>query len=367
MLLIEKKIKQFSKKYSDYIAIETSDLKITYKKLYEYTLYLKKIFTALNKKNIIIYGEKKLFCILAILGCLFSGTTYIPVSKSVPLKRLKKIIEKTKSDILINCSNTEIKLDIKKINIYDLSFFEKKFIAKTYFKKKIKKNNDIAYIIFTSGSTGEPKGVCISYKSLEHYVIWLNKNFIIGPNNSCLQYADIGFDLSVADIYGTLTSAGRLYVIESEYDKILPARVIEEKKINHLVIVPSIIDLILNSNELKLLANVKKIFFCGEPLTKNHLKQIFKFNHNAVVLNAYGPTEFTCSCSSIKLNNNNYKQYLDYSMSFGKPNKGISFKIIDSVKKNIGELVISGKQMFNGYLDQKELNIMLTQHDPYLV
>jgi D-alanine--poly(phosphoribitol) ligase subunit 1 len=354
MLLIEKKLKQFSKKFANYIAIETCDFIITYKELYLYVSYLTKVLSSSKEKNIIIYGEKKSLCIIAILACLFSGITYIPVSKSTPLYRLKKIIKKTKSNIIINCSKIKINLKIKKINIHDLSFFKKEFISSTNFKKILK--NNIAYIIFTSGSTGEPKGVCISYKSLEHYVVWLNKNFFIGPKNSCLQYADIGFDLSVADIYGTLTSAGRLYVAESEYEKIFPAKIINEKKINNLVIVPSIIDLISNSDELKLLSNVKRIFFCGEPLTKNHMKKVFKFNSHVVVLNAYGPTEFTCSCSCIELNNNNYNQYSDASMSFGKPNKGIFFKLIDSYKKDIGELVISGKQMFENYLEQKELS-----------
>ena len=228
MLLIEKKLKQFSKKFANYIAIETCDFIITYKKLYQYVSYLKKKISSSKEKNIIIYGEKKSLCIIAILACLFSGITYIPMSKSTPLYRLKKIIKKTKSNIIINCSKNKINLKIKKINIHDLSFFENEFISSINFKKNLK--NDIAYIIFTSGSTGEPKGVCISYKSLDHYVVWLNKNFIIGPNNSCLQYADIGFDLSVADIYGTLTSAGRLYVVESEYDKIFPAKIIKEKK-----------------------------------------------------------------------------------------------------------------------------------------
>ena len=90
MLLIEKKLKQFSKKFANYTAIETCDFIITYKRLYQYVSYLTKVLSSSKEKNIIIYGEKKSLCIIAILACLFSGITYIPVSKSIPLNRLKK-------------------------------------------------------------------------------------------------------------------------------------------------------------------------------------------------------------------------------------------------------------------------------------
>ena len=143
--------------------------------------------------------------------------------------------------------------------------------------KKDEKINELAYIIFTSGSTGVPKGVCISRESLNHYVKWLYTKLKIPVGARCSQFPEIGFDLSVADIYGTLCSGGTLCPVDNNFSKIFPGRFIKNKKINFLVCVPSLIDIIRNSNDLnkqnfKLL---KRIFFCGEPLLKSQVRDIF--------------------------------------------------------------------------------------------
>ena len=123
-------------------------------------------------------------------------------------------------------------------------------------------NNNLAYIIFTSGSTGEPKGVCISRKSLDNYVKWLKLNFNIKKGFNCSQFPEISFDLSVADIYGTLCSGGTLIPAKTIYDKLFPGRFIKDKKINFLVCVPSLIDVIKNSSGLtkKNFTSLKSIF-----------------------------------------------------------------------------------------------------------
>ena len=136
-------------------------------------------------------------------------------------------------------------------------------------------NNNLAYIIFTSGSTGEPKGVCISRKSLDNYVKWLKLNFNIKKGFNCSQFPEISFDLSVADIYGTLCSGGTLIPAKTMYDKLFPGRFIKDKKINFLVCVPSLIDVIKNSSGLtkkKNLHLLNQFFFVANPYLNLKLK-----------------------------------------------------------------------------------------------
>ena len=116
-----------------------------------------------------------------------SKGTYIPISSQLPKKRIFKIISKAKADIII-CNSNKISF-YKKIFPKKIFFTEKNLtIKENNHIKAPSKNNKLAYIIFTSGSTGEPKGVCVSRKSLDHYVKWLNKNFKIKRDIIALNF-----------------------------------------------------------------------------------------------------------------------------------------------------------------------------------
>ena len=90
-------------------------------------------------------------------------------------------------------------------------------------------------------------------------------------------------------------------------------------------------------------------------MRKNHLKKIFECNKNIQVMNAYGPTEATVSCTIKKFNFKNYYNFCKPTASFGKPIKGFELSFASNNKKE-GELVISGDQVSNGYLNNSKLN-----------
>ena len=100
---------------------------------------------------------------------------------------------------------------------------------------------------------------------------------------------------------------GTLCPVDNNFSKIFPGRFIKNKKINFLVCVPSLIDIIRNSNDLnkKNLKLLKRIFFCGEPLLKSQVRDIFKAKKSLEIINAYGPTEATVSCTYKKITQKN--------------------------------------------------------------
>ena len=88
--------------------------------------------------------------------------------------------------------------------------------------------------------------------------------------------SEISFDLSVIDIYGTLCSGGTLCPADTIYTKSFPV-VLVKIKINFIVCVPSLIDVFKNSSGLtKNNFSKVKVFFCGEPLLKRQVKDLFK-------------------------------------------------------------------------------------------
>ena len=340
-------------KFPKKVAIKYANKKIFYIdfwkniKIYYYFFKFNKI-----KKLIIIENDcENEFCYIAIFACLLSKTTYIPISLNTPRLRIQEIINTVKPCAV---------LSIKKILNNNTTNINPEIILKK--KKIIKKNNnvslsEIAYVIFTSGSTGKPKGVCISRKALDHYVLWLKKNIFTNKSFKIPQFSRIGFDLSVVDIFGALCSGSTLYPLKNEFDRNFINKFISKNKINFWISVPSSVEMF---NSKKDLVTIKKIFFCGEPLKRSHLKKIFKINNKIIVYNTYGPTEATVSCSILKLTKNNFLKFCNPNASFGVPINDISFQFEKEFKhnkksNNMGELLISGPQLASCYFNNNEL------------
>ncbi|MFD7305242.1 amino acid adenylation domain-containing protein [Streptomyces pharetrae] len=68
--------------------------------------------------------------------------------------------------------------------------------------------DDLAYVIYTSGSTGAPKGVMISHAAARNTVDDINSRFGVGAGDRVLGLAQLGFDLSVYDVFGPLSAGG---------------------------------------------------------------------------------------------------------------------------------------------------------------
>eukprot|EP01135_Chromosphaera_perkinsii_P001181 Nk52_evm20s160 gene=Nk52_evmTU20s160 len=69
-----------------------------------------------------------------------------------------------------------------------------------------------AYIIFTSGTTGVPKGIIVSHRNAMTTINEMNRRYGITKKDVTFGLSKIDFDLSIWDIFGTL-SAGALLVL----------------------------------------------------------------------------------------------------------------------------------------------------------
>ena len=354
---IYKILKKICYKDSFSIAFKIDEKIITYKKFLEDCLIFSNYIKTKNFKNIGIIGDYEYLSYVSIFGTLISGKTYIPINQNLPIQKIKKIIKIAKIDLLSVSKISEKKYDILKIKKINL----KNLYLKKISEKKTTHNFDIAYVIFTSGTTGEPKGVPITRKNLYHYINWLINNFKVKKNSRCSQFPNIGFDLSVVDIFSTICGGGTLVIPRNIFHRNFPAQFIKKNNITHTVFVPSFIELMRNSAQLNKnnLVSLKNIFFCGEPLYQNQIEKLFKINRNLKIINAYGPSETTVSCTKLSLDKDNFKKYCHNTVSIGKCIKGIKIKLLynSNFKDKTYELLISGPQVFKGYLNNKNLNI----------
>lgn len=324
------------------VAVKHNDEILTYEALNRFANQLA-ILLKDAKTPLILYGHMSPFMIVGMIGSMKAGCGYVPLDTSIPQDRILSIINKIEPQFIFNTTDEQLEIE-------DISFISKDLLTGVKQNEdtvsKIK-DSDIAYTIFTSGSTGEPKGVQISYESLNLFTNWMLELNQVGSNQQWLNQAPFSFDLSVMSIYPCLMTAGTLNLVDKTMinkPKLL-YEMLEESKINVWVSTPSFMEMCLMLPRLTeaYYSNLKEFFFCGEILANKTAELLLQRFPSAYIYNTYGPTEATVAVTSILVTEEVINQY--NPLPVGLPQPGTKLSLTHE-----GELIISGKCVSEGYV-----------------
>ena len=345
-------ILQILKEKSNNKAYTVNDQSYSYKQLYKYVcnIYYFLLKENINKRPIVVFGHKEIYMKATFIACSLAGITYVPIDESMPRERVNQIINQVNPIFSIG-------IDISKEKINNIMNNENPMEINTIYLKP----EDIYYIIFTSGSTGIPKGVKITYKNLDSCINWLN-NVIKIKNSVILNQANFSFDLSVADLYLSLFTGSEHYILNNTFniDFNKTFEQLRNSNANLAVMTPSFADLLLLDKSFgkELMPNLKTILFCGEKLLKSTIIKLKERFNNLKIINSYGPTECTFAVTSIEID----KKMIDNDeIPVGVPKDDVNIYIIDENMNRlqdgqVGEIVIEGESVGNGYLKDVENN-----------
>ena len=324
------------------VAVKHNDEILTYEALNRLANQLAMILKD-AKTPLILYGHMSPYMIVGMVGSMKAGCGYVPLDTSIPQDRMLSIINKIEPQYIFNTTDEQIEIE-------HVSFISKDSLSSVKQDDTTVSNikdSDIAYTIFTSGSTGAPKGVQISYESLNLFTNWMLELNQVGSNQQWLNQAPFSFDLSVMSIYPCLMTAGTLNLVDKvmiNKPKLLN-QMLEEAKINVWVSTPSFMEMCLMLPRLTetYYSNLKEFFFCGEILAHKTAELLLQRFPSAYIYNTYGPTEATVAVTSILVTDEVLNQY--NQLPVGIPQPGTKLSLTDD-----GELIISGKCVSEGYV-----------------
>ena len=359
-------IKKLAHTQPEKMAFISSEKEITYRELWQKS----DLFSAfILKQNlpkhtpILVYGHMEPEMLVSFLGSVKAGHPYIPVDTSIPMERILKIIESSQTELVINVSELPLMIEgsLVKVVIPEeiISQTEDYFIDSSYWVK----NDETFYIIYTSGSTGNPKGVQISANNLQSFVNWMIEDFSIEGGLRFLNQAPFSFDLSVMDLYPSLSTGGTLFAISKEMiakPKML-FDALKNSKTEVWTSTPSFVQMCLmdpSFNE-ELLPELKVFLFCGEILPISICQQLIKRFPKAKIFNTYGPTEATVAVTFVEVTESLLDQY--QTLPVGEPKSDTKIVLVDENGSQIpdggkGEIIIVGPSVSIGYLGQPELS-----------
>ncbi|HEY7768578.1 amino acid adenylation domain-containing protein, partial [Longimicrobium sp.] len=222
----------------------------------------------------------------AMLGVLGAGGAYVPLDPAYPRERLGYMAEDAGITLIITDSAHADRLPEGAATL--LLDRERESIAAESadaFDSAVLPEN-LSHVIFTSGSTGRPKGVMIRHFSVVVLLHWLRENVTEEERSSVLFSTSVNFDVSIAEVFGTLAWGGKLVLVENA----LELATVEEEVV-HVSMVPSAAAELLRGGGIP--ASVKTLNLGGEALPNALAQGLYSLGTVQKVGNLYGPTEDT--------------------------------------------------------------------------
>ncbi len=217
---------------------------------------------------------------------------------------------------------------------------------------------NLAYLIYTSGSTGRPKAVAIEHRSAVAFVRWAQSVFSAGELAAVLASTSISFDLSVFELFVTLSSGGRVVLAANALAlPALPAAA----EVTLINTVPSAMAELVRAGALP--AGVRTVNLAGEPLKGSLARAVQELGVERV-LNLYGPSEDTTYSTCEVVERGSRRE-----PTIGRPIAGTWARLLDPRLQPVaagepGEIYLGGAALARGYLGRPELTAERFVPDP---
>lgn len=357
------RFKDVALKQPDRVAVTDANGSTTYGELLTLSKKYAGFFRAngiKENKTVGIFMERGVEYIASMLALWSVGAIYVPLDPQQPSARLESMIKQARIEaVVINQPNNLPIGEVLYLNITtmnDVDVFESDFEPQ---------GEDTAYIIFTSGSTGTPKGVVIQHKGFLNHLEIMIQILNMSPRDVIAQTASPSFDISVWQLVGALIVGASLVVVGRDQliDPDQMYRIVKEKSITVLEVVPSLISGYLSNEEghpeLAGQLNGLKIITTGEAISTSIISQWMNVYPSTPLYNAYGPAEASDDTHMYIIEKNPTSP--NESVPIGRPLQNVRTYIVNhdmqlAPRGIVGEICIGGPVVAGGYISDTELS-----------
>lgn len=302
-----------------------------------------------------LWLERSIKNLVALLGVVKSGATYIPFDADAPAERvLGCLTDSAAAAMMVDEVTAQIAQDfpLPLLKVGDRA------ARKPTAPIEPAKPESLAYAIYTSGSTGKPKAVGITHGNICQYLRSANEIYGVTADDVMFQGASVAFDLSLEEIFLPLMMGAALWVATRQTlaatDRL--SEILTEAQITVLDTVPTLLTLLSHD-----VPSLRVIILGGEVCPPSLAERWSRPNRR--LFNSYGPTETTVVATIAEI-------VPGQPVTIGTPIPNATCYVVGEDLKPVaqgveGELLIGGPGVAPGYLGRPDLTAQKFIANPF--
>lgn len=370
---IEEVFAERVKQQPDAIALTDGARSLTYA---EVDAQSRRMAALLSSRGVVAGGfvglclPRSLEVVMAMLGVLRCGATYVPMDPDYPAERLRYTAQDASVALVITLADARVDFDAPTVDIDALMEG-----ATPPAQESVDVDwptGQAAYVIYTSGSTGRPKGVVVPHTNVLDLLRATQQEFALVPTDTWTLFHSSAFDFSVWEIWGCLLTGAHLVIVPHgvSRDPVQFIALINQHRVTVLNQTPSAFYQLIDADQRdRVSGSLRLVIFGGEALDMQLLLPWFDRHPPAQcrLVNMFGITETTVHVTWHAVGRGDA---LKGSRSVGRALPGWHLYVMNARQQllppgSVGEIHVGGAGVASCYHNRPDLTASRFLPDPY--
>ncbi|MGW0808155.1 amino acid adenylation domain-containing protein [Nonomuraea sp. NPDC002799] len=298
--------------------------------------------------------ERSVDYVVAILGALKAGLSYVPLDPAMPSGHLAAVLAASDAGLLL--THRELPayegLPSEGVALEDIAT---ELAGYSAINPDHQVDADqVMYVLFTSGSTGTPKGVVVEHRHFSAYLASVLRRMRVPEGLGFAIATTFAADLGLTNLFGALATGGTLHVLPYEWaaDPAEFAAYFRRHRIDFMKLVPSHLQAVAEAGLLADVVPARFLVLAGESCPWDLVAAVRSARPGVSIWNHYGPTETTVSVLAHEVPD---ERGPGVAVPLGFALDHVRTHVVDRHLRPVprgaaGELLITGASVARGYL-----------------
>jgi o-succinylbenzoate---CoA ligase len=293
-------------------------------------------------ENVAIFAESNESFLFIFMALLQNGIIAVPINNKIPEDQIHKMLSAINCKKLFGNDKSIFTTFDSSIEIFQINEIIPENISDTNtINRKPISFEQGSTIIFTSGSSGNPKAVLHTFGNHCLSALGSNENIAFKLGDRWMLSLPLYHVGGLSILFRAIAAGGAVVVPD---ENLTLTENIKKYNVSHISLVSTqLMQLLENKGSIEILKKFKAVLIGGSYIPSDLIEKSIKYK--LPIFTTYGSTEMASQITTTEINAKSERLFMS-----GKLLKHRELKISDD-----GEILVKGKTLFKGYIENNSL------------